>query len=355
MGNPRSQPPSPLTVQSLASFDVVRPLPHIKVGGRLIHFFDQWSKVTSDQHILNIIKNGITLSFKVLPSLSTQPVFSSRPGRNLALLSSNIQEMLQKGAIEKVTENSLGFYSHLFLVPKKTGDLHPIINLKFLNNHIVYEIFKMETQRAIRKELTQGDWVTSIDLKDAYFHIPVRPTARKYLRFTHLQEVYQFKALPFGLTSAPREFSRITETLGAIAHQQSINLHLYLDDWLLRARSFLKCHQDTTTTLHQTNSLGFIINEEKSELVPTQQFSFLGEDYDLALGLVRPTLRKYHQIGILCGLLKKHPLQEARLILKVLGVMNAMADVIPLGRLHIRPLQLYLLSQWSMSTQPLSY
>ena len=213
----------------------------------------------------------------------------------------------------------------------------------------------METQRAIRKALTQGDWVTSINLKDAYFHIPVRPTARKYLRFTHLQEVYQFKALPFGLTSAPREFSRVTETLGAIAHRQSINLHLYLDDWLLRARSFLKCRQDTATTLRQTNSLGFIINEEKSELVPTQQFSFLGEDYDLALGLVRPTLRKYHQIGILCGLLKKHPLQEARLILKVLGVMNAMADVTPLGRLHRRPLQLYLLSQWSMSTQPLSY
>ena len=164
-------------------------------------------------------KNGITLSFEVLPSLSTQPVFSSRPGRNLALLSSNIQEMLQKGAIEKVTENSPGFYSHLFLVPKKTGDLHPIINLKFLNNHIVKEKFKMETQRAIRKALTQGDWVTSIDLKDAYFHIPVQPTARKYLRFTHLQEVYQFKALPFGLTSAPLEFSRVTETLGAIAHR----------------------------------------------------------------------------------------------------------------------------------------
>ena len=112
------------------------------------------------------------------------------------------------------------------------------------------------------------------------------------------------------------------------------------------------CNNDT---LRQANSLGFIINEEKSELVPTQQFSFLGEDYDLALGLVCPTLRKYHQIGILCGLLKKHPLQEALFLLKVLGVMNTMADVIPLGRLHMRPLQLYLLSQWSMSTQPLSY
>ena len=146
----------------------------------------------------------------------------------------------------------------------------------------------METQCAIRKALTQGDWVNSIDLKDAYFHIPVRPTAQKYLRFIHLQEVYQFKALHFGLTSVPREFSRVTETPRAISHHQSINLHIYLDDWLVRARSFQQCRQDTAITLRQTNTLGFIINKEKSELIMTQQFSFLGEDYNLALGLVRP-------------------------------------------------------------------
>ena len=192
MGSPGSLPPSHLTVhQSLASFIIKRPLPHIKVGRRLLHFFVQWSQVTSNQYILNIIKQGVTLSFDDLPysttnlaSLSSQPVFSSRPGRNLAQLSSNIQEMLQKSAIEKVTKKSPGFYSHLFLVPKKTSDLRLIINLKLLNNHITTEKSKMETQRAIRKALTQGDWVTSTDLRDAYFHIPVRPTARKYLHFT---------------------------------------------------------------------------------------------------------------------------------------------------------------------------
>ena len=356
VGNPRSQPPSPLTVQLLASFDVVRPLPHIKVGGSLIHFFDQWSKVTSDQHILNKFKKWNNSFFRSAAE-SIQPTGILEQTRQklgpsvLKYPGDASKRRNRKGhrKLNRILQSSL---------PGTQENRRPSSNnqLKiFKQSHSKSKKFKMETQRAIRKALTQGDWVTSIDLKDAYFHILVRPTARKYLRFTHLQEVYQFKALPFGLTSAPREFSRVTETLGAIAHRQSINLHLYLDDWLLRARSFQRCRQDTATTLRQTNSLGFIINEEKSELVPTQQFSFLGEDYDLALGLVRPTLRKYHQIGILCRLLKKHPLQEARLILKVLGVMNAMADVIPLGRLHMRPLQLYLLSQWSMSTQPLSY
>ena len=65
----------------------------------------------------------------------------------------------------------------------------------------------MDTQRAIPKALRRGEWVTSIDLKDVYLHVPVKPTARKYLRFFHDGWTYQFKALPFGLTPAPREFT----------------------------------------------------------------------------------------------------------------------------------------------------
>ena len=42
----------------------------------------------------------------------------------------------------------------------------------------------METPKTIRTSLQQGEWVTSVDLKDAYFHIPIQEQSRKYLRFT---------------------------------------------------------------------------------------------------------------------------------------------------------------------------
>ena len=80
-----------------------------------------------------------------------------------------------------------------------------------------------------------------------------------------------------------------------------------------------------------------------------------GRRFDLALGIVRPTQEKVDKILTLCRILRKHPCQDACFLLKVLGVLNAVADVIPMGRLHMRPLQLYLLSQWSMSIQHLSY
>ena len=61
----------------------------------------------------------------------------------------------------------------------------------------------METPETIRTSLQTGEWVTSIDFKDAYFHIPIHSQSRKYMRFHVQGRSYQFKALPFGLSRAP--------------------------------------------------------------------------------------------------------------------------------------------------------
>ena len=61
----------------------------------------------------------------------------------------------------------------------------------------------METPEAINSSFQQGEWVTSIDFKEAHFHIPIQEQSRKYPRF-HIQgRTYQFKALPFGLSTEP--------------------------------------------------------------------------------------------------------------------------------------------------------
>ena len=65
----------------------------------------------------------------------------------------------------------------------------------------------METPETIRTSLQQGEWVTSVDFKDAYFHIPIQEQSRKYLRFHVQGQTYQFKALLFGLSTAPMEFT----------------------------------------------------------------------------------------------------------------------------------------------------
>ena len=53
----------------------------------------------------------------------------------------------------------------------------------------------------------KGEWLVSIDLKDAYFDVPIHPKSQHLLRFHVDKQTYQFKALPFGLATAPLEFT----------------------------------------------------------------------------------------------------------------------------------------------------
>ena len=80
-------------------------------------------------------------------------------------------------------KTSLSFFNRLFLVPKPNNKWRPILDLSNLNIFLKAEKFKMETLETIRTSLQQGEWVTSIDFKDAYFHIPIQEQSRKYLRY----------------------------------------------------------------------------------------------------------------------------------------------------------------------------
>ena len=85
--------------------------------------------------------------------------------------------------------------------------------IKFLKT----EKFKMETLETIKTPLQTGEWVTSIDFKNAYFHIPIQTQSRKCLRFYIQGQSYQFKALPFGLSRAPVKFTVVTEEVKLMA------------------------------------------------------------------------------------------------------------------------------------------
>ena len=99
----------------------------------------------------------------------------------------------------------------------------------------------METPETIRTSLQQGEWVTSIDFKDAYFHKPIQEQFRKYLRFHVQGQTYQYKALPFGLSTAALEFTVVAKEVKLMAINKGIRIHQYLDDWLVRARSHQDC------------------------------------------------------------------------------------------------------------------
>ena len=97
---------------------------------------------------------------------------------------------------------SLEFNNRLFLVPKPNNRWRPILDLSTLNKFLKTESFITETPETIRTSLQAGEWD---------FHILIQSQSRKYMRF-HIQgQSHQFKVLPFGLSTAPMEFTVVVK------------------------------------------------------------------------------------------------------------------------------------------------
>ena len=111
-----------------------------------------------------------------------------------------------------------------------TGGWGPVIDLSHLNDFVQLTSFKMETVASVLLSVREGDFLASLDLKDAYFQIPIHGSSRKLLRFMSEGTVYQFKALCFGLSTAPQVFTRVFAAVSAWAHSRGIKLLRYLDD-----------------------------------------------------------------------------------------------------------------------------
>ena len=325
------------------------PLQEVGVGARLMHFVGQWEEISVDTYILEV---GYCLEFKELPP-PTGVIHTSMPGsiEKVCVIEKEILTLLQKNAIEKVPENekSLGFYSTIFLTKKKSGGLRPILNLSNLNLYLQRFHFRMETLRSIIKSLQQGEWTIALDLTDAYFHVPIRPSHRRYLRFCFNGQCYQYRALPFGLSTAPRLFTKVVQVIAGHLRQESIHCHQYLDDWLLKNKSRSLLLAQAQKAIDVTVKLGFLINKEKSNLRPSQSFVYLGAHFDLKLGRVFLTQERSVLIQDLIGLFRLHEYLPAQTFLKLLGTMASCIDVIPYAHLHMRPIQMYLLFYWKPS------
>lgn len=94
-----------------------------------------------------------------------------------------IHHLLQLAAIEPIlgVQISEREYSHLFTVPKRSGDVSAILDLKWLNRWIKHQKFKTETLRSILLAIKKEDFLVFLDLQDAYLHEPFRLAHRRFL------------------------------------------------------------------------------------------------------------------------------------------------------------------------------
>ena len=119
--------------------------------------------------------------------------------------------------------------------------------------------------------LVQGDWAISLDLADAYLHIPIHIRFRKFLHFCIQGKAFQFTCLCFGSTLAPRVFTKMVSAIAAHLRLQNVRLAVFLDDWFVINQLRKLLLQDKEKVLNLLVRLALVIKLEISALVPSQR------------------------------------------------------------------------------------
>ena len=118
------------------------------------------------------------------------------------IITTEINSLLRKKVILESSRESGYFILTVFTRKKKRGTFRFILNLKYLNNFVVYKHFKMESILDVFKIIKKDVWMASVDLKDAFFTIPINEAYQKYFMFEWLEKIYKFIAMPNGFSDA---------------------------------------------------------------------------------------------------------------------------------------------------------
>ena len=329
------------------------------VGGRLVHFYKNYELLTDNQFLLNVIKYGYKLQFidNVAPSLTVnaQPFYLNLSPTEQCILDIEMQNFLDNQVIEEVDPATPGWYSPVFLrekrpdndtdvnAPKKYRVIH---DLSSLNKHVVKYKFKMDSSNTVRHALKQGMFFYSIDVKSAYNHVLIHPDSRKYLRCWWRGKAYAFRALPFGLSSAPWIFTSLMSISAKYLHIHSVYSLFYLDDIDVFDYLIEKLQREQPLVLLLLQNAGWILNFPKSHLDITQRGVYIGIDIDLLHGLVFPTVKKFQKLHHIITMFQARDHAPARLWASLLGIITAIQDLTPLGRIQARTIQFHLNSHW---------
>ncbi len=320
------------------SSDTLLPLVSLFRGGDISRFSHNWEKFTSDAHLLSIIKYGVFLRFTTPPPLVTphRLGYSETESKQIHL---EVQKLLKKGIIVPSERESHDFYSQVFLRDKKDGTYRFILNLKTLNKHVEKCHFKMESIKQIVAMVQKDCWMASIDLKDAYYTLPIHPDSRKYLKFVW-DQVYEYPCMPNGYRDAPRIFTKLLKPVFGTLRERGHQSVVYLDDAYLQGLSFRECKVNVLLTIRVLQALGFTIHPHKTVINPVQEIITLGFVINSRLMTITLTEEKRSKLKNLCLLLLSHTSYTIRRAARVIGNLVAASEAVPLAPLYYRRLEI---------------
>ena len=187
-----------------------------------------------------------------------------------------IKTLQDKHVITECDHEGDKFISPIFLVPKDGDSFRLILNLRKLNQSMPYMHFKMDTADKVIKLVRQNCFMCTVDIKDAYYSVGISESCQKYLKFKYQDKLFKFLALPNGLCSGPRKFTKLSKPALAFLRKRGFIVSAYIDDITIIDESYDACINGTVETIKLLDFLGFVIHPKKYNFVPFLCVTYLG-------------------------------------------------------------------------------
>ncbi len=252
--------------------------------------------------------------------------------------------MLEQEIVKKVPVLPDQFVSPLFLATNSDLTKRPILNVNEINTDYLPKLhFKMETLAIVLPLINRNDWFTSWDLRKGFFNIFIHPDDQKFFCFDYEGSRYQFTCLVMGLSISPLYFSKLVGVLVQLARKWGIQISFYMDDTLLRAKSFNQALQDTQVVGSLFQLAGFLLHDEKSVHVPTQQIKYLGfviDSVDMTISLPEDkVVRLRRAVRKALKELNNGRQLTVRIAAKTIGFIISSIPATVYGKAHFRQLE----------------
>ena len=295
--------------------------------------------MTQDIFIIRTLK-GFKIPFVSVPVQLMEPAVKNISASETQILSSLVAEYEKLGAISESNEEEGQFVSNIFSTPKSDGSYRLIFNLAPLNEFIDCPHFKLEDYRNVRALIARNDYMAKIDIKHAYFHVPVAVEFRKYLKFRFNSKLYEFTSLPFGLSLAPWLFSKLMKPVVTYLRDGNFINSIFLDDIWLAGSNYENCKANVVATIGLLESLGFVVNYEKSITDPCRVIEYLGLIFDSERFLIRLPEKKMTKILKMCEAALQWSEVSTRRVSVLLGTLISACPGMTYGLLYTRHIAL---------------
>ena len=198
----------------------------------------------------------------------------------------------------------------------------------------------MESLCTVLHMVKPGCYMASIDLKDAYYSVPIATEYKKYLKFQWQGQLYKYVCFPNGLAFCPRKFTKLLKPVFSHLRQLGHLSASRIDDSYLQGDDYADCERNVMDTIKMFDSLGFTIHPEKSCFVPQQRLTFMGFIiYSVAM-TVYPTSEKIEKIKEACQKLLDSHHPTIRQVASTLGLLISNFPAAKLWPLHFRSLDM---------------